>query len=83
MEDVGEQLTVFLIKNKPLLSTGLGQSFTLLIPKGYGLNLLRRFVYSGCKPIAEREELNLKLECKTRSFPYDYPQTKAGQEVMH
>ena len=75
MVDVGKQLTVFVIKNRSLTESGLGQAFTVLVPQGYGLNFFRRFVYSGCKPIGEREELNLLLECKKRAFPYDYPNT--------
>lgn len=64
MEDKDSQITVFLVKNKSITPSGLGQSFTVLVPKGHGLNFLRRFVYSGCKPIAEREELKLMLECQ-------------------
>jgi hypothetical protein len=64
MEDVKKTLTAFVIKNKQLSSVGLGQAFTLIVPEGYGLSFLRRFVYSGCKPIGEREELALMLECQ-------------------
>jgi len=78
MEESDSQVTVFVVKNKALTKSGLGQSFTVLVPQGYGLNLLRRFVYSGCKPIAEREELKLMPECQQRVFPYDYPGCRAG-----
>ena len=40
---------------------------------------MRRLVYSGCKAIGEREYLKLMMECGRRVFPYDYPNTKAGQ----
>lgn len=63
MAEVGTHITLMLIKHRLLHGSGLGSSFTLLIPKGYSLNLWRRFVYSGCKPIGEREELALMLEC--------------------
>ena len=54
---------------------------TLLVPEGYALGLLRRFVYSGCKAIGEREYLKLMMECNKRVFPNDYPETKAGSEL--
>jgi hypothetical protein len=56
------KITIFIVKLKAAAS-GLGQSYKVIVPSGYGLNLWRRFVYSGCKPIAEREELKLLLEC--------------------
>ena len=77
-----EPITVFLIKQKPIAPNGLGQKYTVLIPPGYSLAFLRRFVYSGCKAIGEREELNLALECKARVFPYDYPFSQAGKETF-
>jgi len=52
-----------------------------MVPEGYGLGLLRRLVYSGCKAIGEREYLKLSLECNKRVFPHDYPETKAGSEI--
>lgn len=76
-----ELVTVLVIRRPPLLNNGLGQSFTVIAPEGYGLALLRRFVYSGCKAIGEREHCNLMLECGRRVFPFDYPQTKAGTET--
>ena len=54
-----------------------------MIPEGYGLPLLRRFVYSSCKPIAAREQLKLMLECGKRVFPFDYPETQVGRDFLH
>ena len=54
---------------------------SLYVPEGYGLSILRRLVYSGCKAIGERELLKLMLECNKRVFPLDFPETKAGQEL--
>lgn len=64
MIDIPTLLTAFVIKNNQLEQQGLGQAYTIILPEGYGLNFLRRFVYSGCKAIGEREELKLLLECK-------------------
>ena len=49
------------------------------MPEGYGLQVLRRLSYSGCKVIALREYLSICLEAGVRAFPYDYPETSAGQ----
>ena len=68
-EDVEELTSVFLVKHASLLSNGLGQAMTLYVPEGYGLPLMRRLVYSGCKAIGERELLKLMLECNKRVFP--------------
>lgn len=78
MQDVKELLTAFIIKNQQINNSGLGQAFTVIVPEGYGLSFLRRFVYSGCKAIGEREELALMLECQQRVFPYDHPETEIG-----
>jgi len=66
-EDVAQEkdasFSVLVVKHASLLSNGLGQSFSLYFPEGYSLSLLRRFVYSGCKAIGEREQLKLMMEC--------------------
>ena len=80
-EDVEDLTSVFLIKHPSLLSNGLGQAMTLYVPEGYGLSLLRRLVYSGCKAIGERELLKLMLECNKRVFPQDFPETQAGKDL--
>ena len=54
---------------------------TLIVPEGYGLGLLRRLVYSGCKAIGEREYLKLMMECNKRVFPHDFLETKSGSEI--
>ena len=74
--------SVCIVKHQSLLSNGLGQSFTILVPEGYGLSLLRKLVYSGCKAIGEREHLKLMMECNKRIYPYDYYDTSACQ-VLH
>jgi hypothetical protein len=51
-----------------------------MVPEGYGLGIWRRMVYSGCKAIAKREHLKLMMECGQRVFPYDFPNTVAGQK---
>jgi len=76
-----ESTSVVLVKHASLLSNGLGQAVTLIVPEGHGLGLMRRLVYSGCKAIGEREYLKLMLECNKRVFPHDYPETKSGQEL--
>ena len=64
MEDVEkEYLTVLIVKgNDTQYTNGFGASFQIITPEGYGLNLFRRLVYSGCKPIGHREFLSIKLE---------------------
>ena len=71
---------MFVCKNASLLNNGLGQSYCIMVPEGYGLGIWRRMVYSGCKAIAEREHLKLMMECGRRVFPYDFPNTVAGQK---
>ena len=70
-EDVNEQnlTSIVLIRHGSLLSNGLGQAISIYIPEGYGLSMLRRFVYSGCKAIGEREHDKLMMECGKRVFP--------------
>jgi hypothetical protein len=60
---LAEVITVYLIKHSPCSSSGLGQSYSLLAPEGYGLDFMRRFVYSSCKAIGAREHMKLMLEC--------------------
>ena len=79
-----ESLTsIIIVKHAALLSNGLGQAFSIYIPEGYGLSLLRRFVYSGCKAIGEREHNKLMMECGKRVFPVDYPETSSGSNLLH
>ena len=79
-----EDLTsIVIIKHASLLSNGLGQAISIYIPEGYGLSILRRFVYSGCKAIGEREHHKLIMECGKRVFPVDYPGTKSAQKFFH
>ena len=42
--------------------------------------MLRRFVYSGCKAIGEREYHKLMMECGKRVFPADYPGTRSASQ---
>ena len=81
--DEVDSTSLVLVKHASLLQNGLGQSLSLYVPEGYGLSLLRRLVYSGCKAIGERELLKLSMECNTRVFPQDYPETEAGQLLAH
>lgn len=76
--DSAEAVTVFVAKNAALLNNGLGMSYCIFVPEGYGMGLWRRLVYSGCKAIGEREYLKLMLECGRKVFPYDFPNTAAG-----
>ena len=82
MIDCDDLTSVLLVKHASLLANGLGQAFTIYVPEGYGLGFLRRLVYSGCKAIGERELLKLMLECNTRVFPHDFPETRAGKEFL-
>ena len=82
MVDCDDLTSVMLVKHASLLQNGIGQAFTLYVPEGYGLALLRRLVYSGCKAIGEREYCKLMLECGTRVFPQDFPETKAGRALL-
>jgi hypothetical protein len=76
MEDVHDDIQIVLVYNGSAAGkTGLGNSFSLFIPQGHQLQLLRRLTYSGCKPIGEREYRKLMLEAHQRVFPYDYPDT--------
>jgi hypothetical protein len=82
MIDCDDITSVILVKHASLLANGLGQAFTIYVPEGYGLGILRRLVYSGCKAIGERELLKLMLECNSRVFPHDFPETRAGKEFL-
>ena len=84
-EDVGDEglTSVVIVKHSSLLSNGLGQAISIYIPEGYSLSLLRRFIYSGCKAIGEREEHKLMMECGKRVFPQDYPGTNTAKLVYH
>jgi glycine cleavage system aminomethyltransferase T len=81
-EPASEIVTIFIAKNPAPLANGLGQSFTVIAPEGYGMGIWRRLVYSGCKAIGEREYSKLMMECGRRVFPRDYPETNAGQEAL-
>ena len=61
--------SIVVVKHASLLANGLGQAISIFIPEGYGLSMLRRFVYSGCKAIGEREHNKLMLECGKEVFP--------------
>lgn len=62
--------------------TGFGTTYSLLAPGGYGLAILRRLQYSGCKAIALREWLSIHMESGVRLFPYDFPETTAGRDWL-
>ena len=57
-----EYITILIFKSKEHSMNGFGSAFNIIIPEGYGVNLFRRLVYSGCKAIGHREFLSLKLE---------------------
>jgi hypothetical protein len=64
---------VLIVKNPCLMPSGFGQSYTVMVPPGYGLNVFRRLIYSGCKAIGHKEYLSIMLECGKPVFPEDYP----------
>ena len=82
-EQTTDLTSIFIIKHPALLSNGLGQSISVIIPEGYGLSMLRRFVYSGCKAIGEREHRKLMLECGREVFPVDYPEAQLAHQYHH
>lgn len=61
-------------------STGYGTRYMVIVPEGFGQQVLRRFVYSGCRAIAIKEYLAICLH--ERVFPFDYPETRAGQHWL-
>ena len=81
--DSDEMISIVLIKLPNLAASGFGTRYQILVPEGFGLTTLRRFVYSGCRSIALTEYLAINLECgSSRCFPYDYPETQAGKEWL-
>ena len=80
VEEENRSVTVILIKLPDMTANGYGTRFQLLVPQGYGLNVLRRFVYSGCKAIGIKEYLAIHMEAGKRCFPFDYPETAAGKD---
>jgi hypothetical protein len=60
------------------MSNGFGNSFSIMVPPGYGIGMFRRLVYSGCKPIGHKEYLSIKLECGQPVFPDDYHHSEVG-----
>lgn len=77
-----EVLTLILIKMPTLLQNGFGTQYQILIPEGFGIQTFRRLVYSGCRAIAVKEQMAIHMECGKRCFPYDYPETEAGQNWL-
>ncbi len=69
-------VTVLLVKNESALSRGHGTSYTLYIPQGFGLNILRRLSYSGCKAIGLEEYRHLMLESNKLVYPFDFPNSR-------
>ncbi len=72
-QEEGETVTVIVVKNPDMMPNGFGQSYSVIVPTGYGLGIFRRLVYSGCKAIGHKEYLSLMLECGKQVFPEDYP----------
>ena len=62
-EAESDVVSVLIIKNDESMNNGFGQSFTIMIPPGYGIGVFRRLVYSGCKTIGHKEYRSIKLEC--------------------
>jgi hypothetical protein len=50
-EAESDAVTVIIVKSEDSMSNGFGNSFTVMVPPGYGIGTFRRLVYSGCKPI--------------------------------
>jgi len=51
------------------MANGFGNSYSLIVPHGYGLPVLRRLVYAGCKAIGRKELDNIRFEAGLLSFP--------------
>ena len=78
-EENCEPVTIMLIKLPNLTKSGFGTRYQLIVPEGFGQQVLRRLVYSGCRAIAIKEYLSINLEAgQQRCFPFDFPETKAG-----
>ena len=65
-------------QNEAQVANGFGQSLNIVIPQGNGLNLFKRLVYSGCKPLGYNEYLSIMLEANQPVFPEDFPNTQIG-----
>ncbi len=55
-----------------------GHRVRLMFPAGYGLDILRRLVYVGCRAIGLKEYKVVKSECKEFNFPEDFPLAPAA-----
>jgi hypothetical protein len=73
-------VTVMIVKNQSLMPNNFGQSYSVIVPPGYGLGIFKRLVYSGCKAIGHKEFLSIMLECGKPVFPEDFPQSRLGME---
>jgi hypothetical protein len=62
-EAESDVVSVMIVKNDESMNNGFGQSFTIMVPPGYGISVFRRLVYSGCKSIGHKEYRSIKLEC--------------------
>lgn len=84
-EDDKEQsniVTLILIRLPSICTNGFGTQYQLIAPEGFGQQVLRRLVYSGCKAIGIRELASIHFEAGIRQFPYHYPETEAGQNWL-
>ena len=63
-EQDSEYVSILLVKCPNLTQNGFGTRYQLLVPEGYGQQVLRRMVYSGCRAIALKEYLAINLECR-------------------
>jgi hypothetical protein len=53
-EAESDVVSVMIVKNDESMNNGFGQSFTIMVPPGYGISVFRRLVYSGCKSIGHK-----------------------------
>ena len=74
-----EEIVLMIVYNKS--PNGFGDSIQIFIESGYSLGLLRRFSYAGTKVIGLEEYRLLHTEKDKLMYPYDYPLTKAYQNI--
>lgn len=76
----GGYISILIYRDITGTANGFGNQIRVLVPEGYSLNIFRRFVYSGCKPIGLKEYKSIMLEQLIPIYPDDYLNCHGGEK---
>uniref|UniRef100_A0A7S3G8A0 Uncharacterized protein n=1 Tax=Palpitomonas bilix TaxID=652834 RepID=A0A7S3G8A0_9EUKA len=75
-----QSVPCFVVQTSPMCEGGKGCGLDIILPAGFGRDMLKSLVYAGARVVGLKERWEYENELGLPRFPQDFPETKAYRE---